>query len=179
MCNVKIRRQPQSYKMDEVMENCISGAHWNNVCGGLQVKMPVVSVYGYTNYNSLTKTNVAISGSHDWGYNPAKICMNKSDNMGKGNKAYEPAYCRFIVEADHNTKSRPIDYKRTKTVSEFLKNNPGASRKELMEKLVGEGTDAKALREAINILLKAGYLKIDGSPRGQKSKLSLTDTFHF
>ena len=179
MCKVKIRRQPQSHKMDEVHENCISNAHWDNVCGGLQMRVATVSVYGYMDYHELTKTEVANSGSHDWGYNLAKICMNKSDNMGKGNEAYEPAYCRFIVEADHNSKSRPIDYKRTRTVSEFLKDNPGVSRNELMEGLASKRTDAKALREAINILLKAGYLKIEGSPRGQKSKLSLTDTFRF
>ncbi len=104
--------------------------------------------------------------------------MNKSDNTGKGNEKYEPAYYRFVVQADHNTQFRFVDYKRTKTVSQFLKNNP-TSRKELMRQLENKGCNAKDLREAINILLKAGYLSIEGTTRGQNSILSLKDVFPY
>ena len=178
MGKVRIRRQPQSYEMDEVHEKYISNVHWDNVCGGLQIRVATVSVYGYMDYHALTETDVAISRSHDWGYNEAKVCMNKSDNTGKGNEEYEPAYCRFIVQADYNAQFRFVDYKKTKTVSQFLKNNP-VSRKELMIQLTSGKTDAKALREAINILLKAGYLSIEGSPRSQNSILSLTSEFPY
>lgn len=176
MCKVRIRRQPQSYEMDVVHEKYISNVRWDNVCGGLQIRVANVSVYGYMDYHALTETDVAISRSHDWGYNQAKVCMNKSDNLGKGNEEYEPAYCRFIVQADYNTQSRFVDYKRTKTVSQFLKNNP-VSRKELKEQLETEITNADALREAIKILLKAGYLSVEG--KGQNSILSLTDEFPY
>ena len=94
------------------------------------------------------------------------------------NEKFEPAYCRFIVQADYNTRNGFIDYKRTRTVSEYLKNNP-VSRKELMMQLESEETDVKALRETINILLKAGYLTVEGSPRGQNSILSLTEAFPY
>jgi len=180
MCKVCIRRQPQSRESDEVHENCISNAHWDNVCGGLQMRVATVSVYGYMDYHELTKTDVAISGYHDWGYNKAKVCMNKKDNTGKGNEAYEPAYCRFVVEADHNTKYRIANYKRTKTVTDYLKEHfNGVTRKEMMNELINDNENATAIKEAMATLYKAGYLLIDGSPRGQNSILKLVDEFPY
>jgi len=102
MSNIRIRRHPQDQNMIEVSEKCISNAHWDNVCGGLQIRVAVISVYGYMNYREAVNCGITSSGRHDKGYNNAKICMNKKDNTGKENEAYEPAYCRFVVEADHN-----------------------------------------------------------------------------
>ena len=178
MAKVIIRRQPRDYRLDEVSEACISRAHWTNICGGLQVREPIISVYGYMDYHVLKETEVAVSGSHDWGHNYGKICMNKNDNLGKGNEEYEPAYCRFIVQADYSMYSLPHDHKKTRKVSELLKEHP-LTRRELMAQLENKGIKANAIREAINILIKAGYLNIEGPLRGQNSILSLVGDFPY
>ena len=142
-------------------------------------------MYGYMDYDEACKTGIGISGTHNWGDNLAKVCMNKNDNTGKDNEAYEPTYCRFVVEADHNTKFNVLNYKflnykRTKTVTDYLKEHSnGVTRKELMNELVNESLNATVIREAIAILYKAGYLLIDGSPRGQNSILKLVDEFPY
>ena len=180
MGNIRIRRQPQDYNIGEVSEKYISNVHWDNICGGYQIKVAVTSMYGYMDYDEACKTGIGISGTHNWGDNLAKVCMNKNDNTGKDNEAYEPTYCRFVVEADHNTKFRFIDYKKTKTVSDFLKaHSNGVTRKELMNNLVNDKEKATIIREAISTLYKAGYLLIEGSPRGQNSILKLVDEFPF
>ncbi len=178
MSKVRIKRHRNDDMRDEVYENSISNARWDIVGGGIQLysKMPVL--YGYIPYELAKDLDISISGRHDFGYNDAKICMIPADNLGKGNEEYEPAYCRFIVHADYNSHFPYFDLKRTKTVSECLKNHP-LSRKELMNQLEDKGFDAKNIREAINILLKAGYLNIAGSPRGQNSILSLSDDFPY
>ncbi len=82
MSNVKIRRQPQSYKSADVSEGALSDPCWDNVCGGLQIRVSTVSIYAYMDYHALKEIGIACSGEHDWGYNKAKVCMNKKDNTG-------------------------------------------------------------------------------------------------
>ena len=177
MSKVCIRRQRDGNR-DEVFENSISNARWDIVSGGIRIYSKKPILYGYIPYELAKTLNVDLSGRHDFGYNDSKICVIPADNSGRGNEEYEPAYCRLIVHADHNSHLPYSDLKRTKTVSDCLKRHP-ISRKELMTQLEDTGYDTKVLREAINILLKAGYLNIEGSPRGQNSILSLTDDFPY
>ncbi|MCR4933108.1 MAG: hypothetical protein K6A29_02835 [Lachnospiraceae bacterium] len=171
---VRIRRNPTDYRIAEVSSFSLTNAHWSNVCGGLQVPMPVTNVYCYIDYDVAAESEIACSGTHSYGYNKAKVCLCKCDNTGKGNEKYEESYYRLVVEADNNTHSHRMNRKYTKTVLDLLNAHPeGLARKTVMHILEELRYDSRAIRNAIRIINKAGLLRIDGSPTGKNSVLSI------
>ena len=180
MSNINVRRNPADYNIVESSSELLGGARWSNLCGGIYKFMPVYTVYAYMDYIEMNEAGITSSGQHAFGNNSGKVCICKCDNTGKGKEEYEEAYYWLVVCEDHNQKSYPYNKKRTKIITDLLKDNPeGITRKDIRKKLVEAGYRENEIREALYILNKAGFLEIKGSPKSQNSIISLLEDFDF
>lgn len=170
MGKVKICRELGNWRKDVISEKAISNPHWSKEAGGLHVPMTSVALCGNIDYEVLKKSKASCSGEHDdytKYHNDPKICIAKIDNYGVAE--FEEAYCRMVYQADCNSNMYK-DRCKTKTVADYLKENPGVQRKELLEAL-SEQAGRKKIVDALNYLYKGGHIESDSKYTNPTARL--------
>lgn len=173
---VLITRQPRNHETAEIDIDKITGVKWDNISGGVNSRQAGYSLYGYIPY-SLAKDLVACSGSHDFGYNQAKICIPASLNAGQ--PPYKEGY-NILSDLAGKKPASQISLSRpegappcTKRIIQVVENEKSITRRNLRETLISEGYASQTIRNALNRMIKAKRLQAKGSPYSPNQEISL------
>ena len=168
---VLICRQPGDWRGGAYEAGKIKGVKWDCVSGGVFKRQNGWSLYGYIPYEDAMEL-VACSGVHNYGYNPAKICITASGN--KDDPQYRAAYYGLVEKADERGKCGLAEHcppgkpMCTKRIREIMYDVGVISRGELKKTLIEEGYDKTIVAESIKNLHCQSILEFEGDSRSSK-----------
>lgn len=162
---VVIRREPSSPLESECNIDLIDGLHWDCISGGAGTRHGFYCLYGYIPYK-LAAELVACSGTHNYGYNTAKVCIPESINL---QEKYRDAYQSLLNLAPAKpesmiSKRRPVGYPPcTKMMIQILRENKAMRRGDLRQHLLDVGYHCSTIRNAISHLEKTNRICVERS----------------
>ena len=160
---VVIRRDPNSPHESECNIDLIDGLHWDCISGGSGIRHGFYCLYGYIPYE-LAAEQVACSGTHNLGYNVAKVCIPESVNL---QEKYRDAYQLLLNLAPAKPESiiserRPVGYPPcTKMILQILRENKTMHRGDLRQNLLAVGYHHSTIRNAISYLEKTNRIRVE------------------